>query len=258
MTPLLEIRNLTREFGGLRAIADLGMMVHDSDLMGIIGPNGAGKTTFFNLLSGIYRPSSGEILFRGNRIDRLRPSEIARLGIARTFQNIRLFRELSVLENVRIAYDSHLKYSPMAALFHSTGLRQAEQGSTRAAQELLDLFELGPLAHERAGDLPYGSQRRLEIARALALRPSLLLLDEPAAGMNPSEAMKLLDFLRWVQKKFSLTIIIIEHHMQLVMGLCTRIEVLDFGVRIAGGSPTEIQNNPRVIEAYLGAEGEIP
>ena len=258
MSIVLETRQLTRNFGGLRAIGDLSIAVQEGEMLGIIGPNGAGKTTFFNLLSGIYPPSSGEILFKGKRVDGMRPSQIARLGMARTFQNIRLFRELSVLENTRIAYDSRLAYSPMDALLRTPRARSREADSIRASLELLELFELDPLAHERSGDLPYGSQRRLEIVRALALGPSVLLLDEPAAGMNPSEAMKLLDFLKWVREKFSLTIVLIEHHMQLVMGLCTRIEVLDFGVRIAGGSPTEIQNNPRVIEAYLGAEGEIP
>lgn len=258
MSALLETRNLTRQFGGLRAIGDLSLSVNSGEILGVIGPNGAGKTTFFNLLTGIYPPSSGDILFKGNSIAGLLPSQIARLGVARTFQNIRLFRRLSVLENTRIAYDSQLAYSPVDALLRTPLARIRERESIDASMELLELFELGSMANECAGDLSYGSQRRLEIVRALALKPTLLLLDEPAAGMNPSEAMQLLDFIRWVHGKFSLTIVLIEHHMQMVMALCDRIEVIEFGVRIAGGKPEEIKTNARVIEAYLGVEGELP
>jgi len=258
MSALLQTRNLTRQFGGLRAIGDLSLSVDRGEILGVIGPNGAGKTTLFNLLTGIYPPSSGEILFDGISVAGLRPSEIARHGMARTFQNIRLFRQLSVLENVRIAYDSQIVCSPPDALLRTPRARLRENESINASLELLDLFQLGSLAEDRAGDLSYGAQRRLEIVRALALKPSLLLLDEPAAGMNPSEAMQLTDFLRWVHGKFSLTIVLIEHHMQMVMALCDRIEVLEFGVRIAGGKPEEVKANPRVIEAYLGTEGDLP
>ncbi len=258
MSALLETRHLTRQFGGLCAIGDLSLSVNRGEILGVIGPNGAGKTTLFNLLTGIYPPSSGEILFEGRPIAGLHPSEIARRGVARTFQNIRLFRQLTVIENVRIAYDSRLSCSPLGVLLRTPHAGFSERESVEASMELLDLFELGSLAQNRAGDLSYGAQRRLEIVRALALDPKLLLLDEPAAGMNPSEAMQLTDFLRWVHGKFLLTIVLIEHHMQMVMALSDRIEVLDFGVRIAGGNPDEVKGNPRVIEAYLGTEGELP
>ncbi|HEY5791890.1 MAG TPA: ABC transporter ATP-binding protein [Chthoniobacterales bacterium] len=256
MSELLEISGVTQRFGGLRAISDFNLAVKPGETIGVIGPNGAGKTTLFNLITGIFRPTEGTIRCRGKLLNDRLPNQIAALGIARTFQNIRLFRELTVLDNVRIAYDSQLRYSPLAALLTAPGQRRAEEESIRASLELLGLFQLAGLAGEDAGNLSYGSQRKLEIARALALKPSVLLLDEPAAGMNPSETRELTEFLRWVKSHFAVTILLIEHHMHLVMSLCQRIKVLDFGVTIAEGAPEEIRANPRVIEAYLGEKPE--
>jgi branched-chain amino acid transport system ATP-binding protein len=238
MSGLLEIHEVTKRFGGLCAISNCSIKVEAGRTHGIIGPNGAGKTTLFNLITGIYRPTSGDIRFQRETITGLRPNRVAAMGIARTFQNIRLFRNLSVLENVRVAFDSQLHYSPLEAFF---GLpRQARDEN---AQSL-------------AGELSYGSQRRLEIARALALKPVVLLLDEPAAGMNTAETAALTEFLRWVRKEFQLTLVLIEHHMHLVMNLCDSITVLDFGQTIAEGTPKEIRDNRRVIEAYLGEADE--
>jgi len=223
---------------------------------GIIGPNGAGKTTLFNLITGIYKPTAGEIVFAGERLDGLRPSRIALKGIGRTFQNIRLFKQLTVLENVRIAYDSQLRYSPLEALLTLPRLGRNEAESIAKSSALLEAFGLGALSDSLAGDLPYGLQRKLEIARAIALKPRLLLLDEPAAGLNSGETAALTEFLRWVRTEYKVTLLLIEHHMHLVMGLCDRITVLDFGQKIAEGTPEEIRGNKRVIEAYLGAEEE--
>jgi len=238
MSALLEIQDVTMRFGGLCAIAHCSLDVEAGRTHGIIGPNGAGKTTLFNLITGIYRPSSGDIRFKRESIRGLRPNRVAALGIARTFQNIRLFKNLTVLENVRVAFDSQLHYPPFAAFF------------------ALSPFGLAEQADSLAGELSYGSQRRLEIARALALKPGLLLLDEPAAGMNTAETATLTEFLRWVREEFRLTLVLIEHHMHLVMNLCDRITVLDFGQTIAEGTPKEIRDNARVIEAYLGETDE--
>jgi len=254
MSPLLEVRGVTMRFGGLVAVSDLSLEVTPGHAHGIIGPNGAGKTTAFNVITGIYAPTSGDILFRGEPVAGLRPSTIARRGIARTFQNIRLFKELSVLDNVRIAHDAHARYSWPGAMVQLPSARHAEKETIASCLDMLEKFGLGDVAYERAGDLPYGSQRRLEIARAMALQPSLLLLDEPAAGMNSAETLKLVEFLGWLRDHFSVTMLLIEHHMQLVMTFCDRITVLDFGKTIAEGTADGVRRNSKVIEAYLGQE----
>ncbi len=250
--PLLQARQVTHRFDGLAAVAGFNLTLEPHELVGIIGPNGAGKTTIFNLITGVYRATSGSITFAGTEIVGKAPSEITSLGIARTFQNIRLFKELTALDNVRIAHYGRVRYNPLEALLHVGRFHKEEEDIIEHSLDLLTFLKLESYADERAKNLPYGLQRRLEIARALATRPTLLLLDEPAAGMNPQEVAQLMEFIQWIKQEFSLTILLIEHQMHLVMNICERLLVLDFGETIAEGVPREIQNNPRVLEVYLG------
>ena len=252
--PLLKATKVVEMFGGLKAVSNFNMHIDRGELVGLIGPNGAGKTTVFNLFTGVYRPTDGVIEFGGKSIDGLKPYQITQRGVARTFQNIRLFSELSVLDNVKIACHQHVKYGLAEAVFRVGRYFSEEEEVTRESMRFLKIFKLDDKAGETAKNLPYGAQRRLEIARALAARPKLLLLDEPAAGMNPQETQELMDMIRWIRDQFLLTILLIEHDMSLVMGICERIYVLEYGQIIAKGTPEEIQKNPEVIRAYLGGE----
>ena len=249
---LLEVKNLGISFGGLRAVNEFNVSVRKGQLYGLIGPNGAGKTTVFNLLTGVYRPDSGRITLDGEDITGKKTIEISKAGIARTFQNIRLFGKLSVLDNVKAGMHNHHHYSTLAGIFHTPSWRRQEQEMDEKAMDLLKVFELDQEAGFLASNLPYGKQRKLEIARALATDPKLLLLDEPAAGMNPQETQALMDMIRFVRENFNMTILLIEHDMKLVSGICEELTVLNFGEVLAQGETSSVLSNPQVITAYLG------
>ena len=249
---LLEVRNLGISFGGLRAVDDLNMNIEQGALVGLIGPNGAGKTTAFNLLKGVYLPSDGSILLDGVQLVGKHPTEICQAGVARTFQNIRLFSKMTVLDNVKVALHNHIKYSLAESFFHLANYKKKEKEMDERALEILEVFGLDGYADALASNLPYGKQRKLEIARALATEPKLLLLDEPAAGMNPNETKELMDTIQLIRDKFNVTILLIEHDMKLVSGICEYLYVLNFGMELAHGEPSVVLNDPRVITAYLG------
>lgn len=257
---LLRANNISIQFGGLRAVSDFNLDLYQGELIGLIGPNGAGKTTVFNMLSGIYKPTEGAITFidRSGKLlmlNKKSPAQLNRIGIARTFQNIRLFGSLTVSENIKIALHQTRSINPLDAVFHTSRFRKDEELMSEKTERLLSLFHIEGKKDELARNLPYGEQRKLEICRALASNPKLLLLDEPAAGMNGQETEELMEMISFIRKEFNLTVLLIEHDMKLVMGICERLMVLNYGRIIASGSPTEIQTNPDVIKAYLGSEG---
>lgn len=250
--PVLEIRNLIQQFGGLKAVSDFNVRLEPGELVGLIGPNGAGKTTVFNLVSGFYQPTSGEILINGVNTAGKKPHKVTGLGVARTFQNIRLWNDMSVLDNIRVAQHGKLQYGFFHAIARSDRYQSCERQIEEDARELLEVFDLQDFAAEFPKNLPYGTQRKLEIARALSSKPTLLLLDEPAAGLNSADIKELIRLVRWIHDRFDVTIWMIEHHMDVMMELCTYIKVIDFGETIAEGTPEEIRNHPAVITAYLG------
>ncbi len=249
---LLEVKNLGITFGGLHAVDNFNLTLEKGALYGLIGPNGAGKTTVFNLLTGVYKPTTGTFFLDGKELKGKKPAEINKAGIARTFQNIRLFKNLSVIDNVKVGLHNGMKYSTVTGIFRLPGYFKTEKKMDEKAMELLKVFELDEHADTLAANLPYGKQRKLEIARAIATNPKLLLLDEPAAGMNPNETKELMDTIRFVRDHFDLTVLVIEHDMSLVSGICEEITVLNFGTELAKGKTDEVLKNPEVVKAYLG------
>lgn len=256
--PILTVEKLTKSFSGLTAVSNVNMVLNEGEMVGLIGPNGAGKTTVFNLLTGVYKPTSGTVTLTRNGTDQVisgrKPCDICKLGLARTFQNIRLFKDLTVLDNVRIAMNKDVKYGLVSSFLHLPTYQKEEKRLEEAAMDLLKLMKLDHKKNELAKNLPYGEQRHLEIARAMATNPALLLLDEPAAGMNPAETAELTNLIAFIREHYHLTILLIEHDMSLVMKICERIYVLDYGMVIANGTPDEIKSNRKVIEAYLGED----
>lgn len=249
---LLKLNDVTKKFGGLTAVSKYCLTIDKGQIVGLIGPNGAGKTTIFNIITGVYTPTEGQVVFRGESLAGLKPYQIVQRGIARTFQNLRLFRNLTVLENVLAAAQLEMKYGFLSMVFRTPDFRRQEKAARAKALRLLEMLGLDQKAKEKAKNLPYGYQRKVEIARALATEPKLLLLDEPAAGMNPDESLDLMEFIGRIRFQFDLTVLLIEHHMEVVMGVCDKISVLNFGCPIAEGTPDQIQAHPEVIKAYLG------